>query len=182
MPPDPPEREAPTAHLMNGEPDAALQPLRGGSDFRRRRVIGLGHRFEPDDVVALVVGLGEREVDEVVRANGGTRVVFAGEVREVRRPDAPFEAIQQLVRNALIHRVYEGTNAPVRFSWFRDRLEILAPGGPFGQVTLETFAAARAQMSRTVASWKTRAAKTSPAASRSRSRVATAGAFGVVKG
>lgn len=80
-----------------------------------------------------------RDVDEVVRANVGTRVVFAGEEREARRPDAPFEAIQQLVRNALIHRVYEGTNAPVRISWFRDRVEILSPGGPFGQVTLETF-------------------------------------------
>ena len=80
-----------------------------------------------------------RDVDEVVRANVGTRVVFAGEEREARRPDAPFDAIQQLVRNALIHRVYEGTNAPVRISWFRDRVEILSPGGPFGQVTLETF-------------------------------------------
>jgi ATP-dependent DNA helicase RecG len=80
-----------------------------------------------------------REVDEVVRANVGTRVVFAGEEREQRRSDAPFDAIQQLVRNALIHRVYEGTNAPVRISWFRDRVEIHSPGGPYGQVTIETF-------------------------------------------
>ncbi len=80
-----------------------------------------------------------RDVDEVVRANVGTRVMFAGEEREARRSDAPFEAIQQLVRNALIHRVYEGTNAPVRISWFSDRVEIVSPGGPFGQVTLETF-------------------------------------------
>ena len=74
-----------------------------------------------------------------MRANVGTRVVFAGEEREQRRSDAPFDAIQQLVRNALIHRVYEGTNAPVRISWFRDRVEIHSPGGPYGQVTIETF-------------------------------------------
>jgi ATP-dependent DNA helicase RecG len=80
-----------------------------------------------------------REVDEIVRSNIGTQVRFAGEEREVRRPDVPFEAVQQLVRNALIHRNYEGTNAPVRMSWFRDRIEILSPGGPFGQVTVESF-------------------------------------------
>jgi len=80
-----------------------------------------------------------RDVDEVVRSNVGTRVVFAGQETERRRPDVPFEALQQLIRNALIHRSYEGTNAPVRVSWFRDRVEIQSPGGPFGQVTLDTF-------------------------------------------
>jgi ATP-dependent DNA helicase RecG len=32
-----------------------------------------------------------------------------------------------------MHRTYEGTNAPVRVTWFSDRIEILSPGGPFGQ-------------------------------------------------
>ena len=34
-----------------------------------------------------------------------------------------------------MHRTYEGTNALVRITWFSDRIEILSPGGPFGQVT-----------------------------------------------
>ena len=80
-----------------------------------------------------------REVDEILRANVETVVRFAGEEREVVRPTVPFEALQQLVRNALIHRNYEGTNAPVRVSWFDDRVEIQSPGGPFGQVTVESF-------------------------------------------
>ena len=80
-----------------------------------------------------------REVDEILRANVETVVRFAGEEREVVRPTAPFEALQQLVRNALIHRNYEGTNAPVRVSWFDDRVEIQSPGGPFGQVTVDSF-------------------------------------------
>ncbi len=80
-----------------------------------------------------------RDIDEVVRINIGTRVAFAGRETESRRPDVPFEAVQQLVRNALIHRNYEGTNAPSRVNWFRDRVEIQSPGGPFGQVTVETF-------------------------------------------
>lgn len=38
-----------------------------------------------------------------------------------------------------MHRTYEHTNAPVRVSWFSDRIEILSPGGPYGTVTAETF-------------------------------------------
>jgi ATP-dependent DNA helicase RecG len=44
-----------------------------------------------------------------------------------------------LARNAILHRTYEGTNAPVRINWFSDRIEIHSPGGPFGQVTKENF-------------------------------------------
>ena len=38
-----------------------------------------------------------------------------------------------------MHRVYEGTNAPVRVYWFDDRIEIINPGGPFGIVTAANF-------------------------------------------
>ena len=38
-----------------------------------------------------------------------------------------------------MHRSFEGTNAPIRISWFADRIEIQNPGGPFGQVTQENF-------------------------------------------
>lgn len=59
--------------------------------------------------------------------------------RHVERPDYPMAALHELARNALIHRSYEGTNAPVRISWFEDRVEIHNPGGPFGKVSAETF-------------------------------------------
>ena len=38
-----------------------------------------------------------------------------------------------------MHRTYENTNAPVRITWFNDRVEIISPGGPFGVVTEENF-------------------------------------------
>ena len=38
-----------------------------------------------------------------------------------------------------MHRTYESTNAPVRITWFNDRIEIQNPGGPFGQVTKQNF-------------------------------------------
>jgi len=59
--------------------------------------------------------------------------------RELVMPDYPLVALQQVVRNALLHRNYEGTNAPVRINWFADRIEIHSPGGPYGQVSRENF-------------------------------------------
>jgi ATP-dependent DNA helicase RecG len=80
-----------------------------------------------------------RMVDEVFLAHIEVSSEFAGRSTEAQRPTYPLVALQQLVRNAVLHRVYEGTNAPVRVSWFRDRIEISSPGGPFGQVTVENF-------------------------------------------
>jgi ATP-dependent DNA helicase RecG len=66
-------------------------------------------------------------------------VAFEGLATEERTPSVPFEALQQLFRNAVLHRTYESSNAPVRVSWFDDRVEIHSPGGPYGQVTVETI-------------------------------------------
>ncbi len=58
-----------------------------------------------------------------------------------RRVDSyPMAALRELARNAVIHRDYETTNAPVRVTWFDDRIEIQNPGGPFGSVTRANFA------------------------------------------
>jgi len=57
----------------------------------------------------------------------------------IQRPDYPMVAVQQLAGNAVLHRTYEGTYAPVRIYWFSDRVEILSPGGPFGQVNRDNF-------------------------------------------
>jgi len=51
----------------------------------------------------------------------------------------PFEAIRELIANAVVHRNYETTNAPIRVTWFDDRIEIQNPGGPYGNVTEQNF-------------------------------------------
>jgi ATP-dependent DNA helicase RecG len=79
------------------------------------------------------------EVEEVLRSHIETIVAFEGLATEERTPSVPFEALQQLFRNAVLHRTYESSNAPVRVSWFDDRVEIHSPGGPYGQVTVETI-------------------------------------------
>jgi len=80
-----------------------------------------------------------RRLDEVVEANIRISADLESASREIRRPDYPLVAIQQLARNAVLHRDYQTTNAPVRMTWFHDRIEIQNPGGPFGQVTRDNF-------------------------------------------
>jgi len=60
-------------------------------------------------------------------------------VREQRQVDYPVDALRQLVRNAVMHRNYEGTHAPVRVHWFSDRVSVWSPGGLYGQVNKENF-------------------------------------------
>jgi len=80
-----------------------------------------------------------RDVERLVQTHISTAVDFTSGPSEVRRPDYPIEALRQLLRNAVMHRNYEGTNAPIRITWFDDRIEIANPGGPFGQVTVGNF-------------------------------------------
>lgn len=81
-----------------------------------------------------------RRLDDKLRATLAVTVDFAsGTTTEVRAMSYPLSALQQLIRNAVMHRSYEGTNAPVRVYWFDDRIEINNPGGPYGAVTIENF-------------------------------------------
>lgn len=50
-------------------------------------------------------------------------------------PEYPIEALKELVRNLVQHRLYEGTNSPGRIEWYDDRIELSNPGGPFGQAS-----------------------------------------------
>ncbi len=84
-----------------------------------------------DDVV--------RRLDELIELNVSVRTQVAGELREVRRPDYPVDALRQFAHNAVMHRSYETTNTPVRIHWFADRVEVISPGGLYGRITPETF-------------------------------------------
>lgn len=78
-------------------------------------------------------------IDQLFEAHIATASDISTQPMEVRSPDYPIVALQQLARNAVLHRTYEGTNAPVRITWFNDRIEIQSPGGPFGQVNRQNF-------------------------------------------
>jgi ATP-dependent DNA helicase RecG len=50
----------------------------------------------------------------------------------------PASAIQELLYNAIIHRDYQ-SNAPIKFYEFSNRIEIINPGGLFGDARPENF-------------------------------------------
>ncbi len=90
-------------------------------------------------VITGTLGQVIRRLDEKLQAHNRVSVDLTGGSKEKRTFMYPVSALQQLTRNAIMHRTYEGTNSPVRIYWFNDRIEIHSPGGPFGIVTRENF-------------------------------------------
>lgn len=77
-------------------------------------------------------------LDDVIAANIEQRTDLSG-LQQQTNPTYPVIALQELVRNAVIHRNFEGTASPVMLTWYADRIEITSPGGPYGAVTAATF-------------------------------------------
>ena len=80
-----------------------------------------------------------RALDQKLSAHNRTAVDFVSADTERRTSLYPLAAVQQITRNAVMHRTYEATNAPVHVRWFTNRIEVISPGGPFGRVTAENF-------------------------------------------
>jgi len=80
-----------------------------------------------------------RRLDEITDAHIRVATTVAGSTVERRAPDYPIAAMQQLLRNAVMHRNYETSNAPVQWYWFSDRIEIHNPGGLYGRTTPQNF-------------------------------------------
>ena len=80
-----------------------------------------------------------RRLDEKLNSHNRTAVDILSESVERQKSTYPIVAIQQIARNAVMHRSYEGNNTPVRVYWYDDRIEIMSPGGVFGTVTADNF-------------------------------------------
>ncbi len=76
----------------------------------------------PDQLIA---------IEALMASHNHQSMTIADEVHEVV-DEYPLEALKQLVRNGVLHRRYDGGNAPLRVTWFSDRVEIISPGGAFG--------------------------------------------------
>ncbi|MEM7533955.1 MAG: ATP-binding protein, partial [Chloroflexota bacterium] len=57
----------------------------------------------------------------------------------IEENNRPIEMQLSSLRNAVLHRTYEATNALIRIFWFSNRIQISSPGGLFGQVTAQNF-------------------------------------------
>jgi len=80
-----------------------------------------------------------RGVDEKLNSHNRVAVEFVAREIEQRTELYPAEALRQIVRNAVMHRTYESTNSPVRITWYKNNVEVLSPGGPFGMVNANNF-------------------------------------------
>ncbi len=107
-------------------PGAVVEFVRyAGQDFdspvaRRKTILG----SIPAQLDTLWAQL-ESQVIEVPAGEEGIRSPFV--------PSYPLEALKELARNLLQHRLYEGTNAPARVAWFDDRVVFNNPGSRFGR-------------------------------------------------
>ena len=61
-----------------------------------------------------------------------------GSLQEQTIANYPYWALRELVMNAIMHRSYE-SNSPIYMYEFTDRIELINPGGLFGEVTPQNF-------------------------------------------
>jgi len=79
------------------------------------------------------------QLDNLLPLQVHTARVPISALRYEESPDYALAAVREFAFNAVMHRTYEGTSAPVRINWFTDRVEIQNPGGLYGQVTPQNF-------------------------------------------
>jgi ATP-dependent DNA helicase RecG len=80
-----------------------------------------------------------RTLTSLLQANVTREVKEVDALTERSQEDYPLPALREAIFNAVVHRTYEGSNAPVRILWFDDRVEVTNPGGPYGSVSPENF-------------------------------------------
>ena len=80
-----------------------------------------------------------RAIDLKLRGHNPVSVDILSGPTERRSAPYPLPALQQIVYNAVMHRTYEASNAPARVNWFNDRIEVISPGGPYGDIIAANF-------------------------------------------
>jgi ATP-dependent DNA helicase RecG len=135
-----PKRERPThaAILLFGKDPLSFTP---GAYVQYVRYEGLTLADPPSrdrrftgDMLSVLRGL-----DQLAEDVADARPVSSEGLAERVAYDYPPRALHELFVNAVIHRNYEGSTAPVLINYFADRIEILSPGGLYGDLTSEQF-------------------------------------------
>lgn len=79
-----------------------------------------------------------RELELRIKALIQSSLRPVNSLQEKILPDYPEWALRELLLNAVMHRNYD-SNAPIRFYVFSDHIEIMNPGGLYGEATRENF-------------------------------------------
>lgn len=81
-----------------------------------------------------------KELDSFVKYTiEDKRPVLVSALREEEKINYPYVAIRELLMNSVMHRSYEGSNAPTKFYEYSDRIEIDNPGNLYGKARVENF-------------------------------------------
>ncbi len=80
-----------------------------------------------------------QELDILIKLNNKHRPIPQTILREKRFSAYPTLALKELMMNAVMHRWYEGSTAPIRCYWFSEHIEIQNPGGLYGEATPDNF-------------------------------------------
>ena len=118
----------PQAHL----PGAYIQFLRIDGTELADAVV------DEDMISGAIPEMIRRTVEKLKAHNRRAVDVTSGDKHAITE-SYPLAAIEQIIYNAILHRTYEHTNAPIRIYWYNDRIEIISPGGPYGNVTPENI-------------------------------------------
>ena len=111
--------------IMDFLPGAHVQFLRIDGDELGENIIDAE---EISGTIAEIV----RNAEKKMRAYNQVAVKYVTVPREQRQWLYPPTALEQIFRNAILHRTYESVTRPADVHWYNNRVEIISPGGPFG--------------------------------------------------
>lgn len=134
-----PDRNCPTyaGILLFGQNPRFYLP---GAYIQYLKLPGTSLTERPDDQAEISGDLFSvlREMETRARVLIHTTIQPVSALREKLHPNYPEIALRELLMNAVMHRNYE-SNTPIRFYHFSDHVEILSPGGLYGEATPENF-------------------------------------------
>jgi len=78
---------------------------------------------------------------DFVRRNSRNKTIVDDDGKRRDKPEYPPKAIREAILNGLVHRDYSvhTQNVPVRIEMYRDRMEIISPGGLYGKITMDSL-------------------------------------------
>jgi ATP-dependent DNA helicase RecG len=100
-----------------------------------------GERFiDNERVTGAIPDMIDQAVD-FVRKNSRSKTIVDNDGKRRDKTEYPTKAVREAILNGLVHRDYSihTQNVPVRIEMYRNRLEIISPGGLYGKITIDSL-------------------------------------------